>query len=252
MNNAVGSAQSVLLLGGTSEIGLSITSLLVSRGTKRVVLAGRDTKAMDQVVDDLRSKGADKVSTVLFDASDPVSCVSAVQEGFSGGDIDLVVMAVGVLGDQQIDEQDPIAAARVITTNFTGPAAAGLAVADLMRAQGHGSIAVLSSVAGARPRKANFIYGSSKAGLDAFYQGLGDSLVGSGVTVTVVRPGFVHTKMTAGMDPAPLSTTPEAVAADVLTGLQRGAHTVWSPGPLRWFMCAMRHLPRPIFRRLPR
>jgi len=252
MNNAVGSPQSVLVLGGTSEIALCITSLLVSRRTRRVVLAGRNPETLESAAKELSAKGADQVQNVSFDAADPESAISAVQEAFSGGDIDLVIVAVGVLGNQEADEHDPLETARIITTNFTGPAAAGLAVADRMRAQGHGGIVVLSSVAGERPRKANFIYGSSKAGLDAFFQGLGDALVGSGVTVTVVRPGFVHTRMTAGMDPAPLSTTPEAVAADVLAGLRRGAHTVWSPGPLRWFMCALRHLPRPVFRRLPR
>ena len=135
------------------------------------------------------------------------------------GDIDLVIAAAGVLGDQEVDEHDPAAAAAVMTTNYVGLAAALLAVADRMRHQGHGRLIVLSSVAGERARRANFIYGSSKAGLDAFAQGLADALVGSGVAVTLVRPGFVVGRMTEGMVPAPFATTPEAVADAVARGI---------------------------------
>jgi decaprenylphospho-beta-D-erythro-pentofuranosid-2-ulose 2-reductase len=110
---------------------------------------------------------------------------------------------------------------------------------------------LLSSVAGERARRSNFIYGSSKAGVDAFYQGLGDSLVGSGARVMIVRPGFVHTKMTEGMDSAPLSTTPEAVADAIVHGLARGREVVWVPSTLRFVMSGLRHLPRAVFRRLP-
>jgi decaprenylphospho-beta-D-erythro-pentofuranosid-2-ulose 2-reductase len=100
-------------------------------------------------------------------------------------------------------------------------------------------------------RRANFIYGSSKAGLDGFAQGLGDSLVGSGARVMVVRPGFVTTKMTAGMKPAPLAASAEQVAAAILEGLAKGAQIVWAPGALRPMMILARHLPRAVFRRLP-
>ena len=116
--------------------------------------------------------------------------------------------------------------------------------------QAHGTLIVLSSVAAERPRRSNFVYGASKAGLDAFAQGLGDALAGTGVDVMVVRPGFVRTKMTAGLKPAPLSTTPDAVAGAIVDGLRRGAHTVWVPPALRSVMSIVRHLPRPLFRRL--
>jgi decaprenylphospho-beta-D-erythro-pentofuranosid-2-ulose 2-reductase len=116
--------------------------------------------------------------------------------------------------------------------------------------QGHGTIIVLSSVAGERVRQSNFVYGSSKAGLDGFAQGLGDSLEGTGVNVMVVRPGFVHSSMTEGRDAPPLSTTPEAVAEAVADGLASGKHTVWVPGTFRYVMTAFRHLPRPLWRKL--
>jgi decaprenylphospho-beta-D-erythro-pentofuranosid-2-ulose 2-reductase len=109
---------------------------------------------------------------------------------------------------------------------------------------------VLSSVAGERVRRSNFVYGSSKAGLDGFAQGLGDSLVGTGVDVLVVRPGFVHSAMTEGRETPPLSTTPEAVADAVADALVAGRHTVWVPGTFRFVMSAFRHLPRPVWRRL--
>ena len=110
---------------------------------------------------------------------------------------------------------------------------------------------MLSSVAGERVRRANFVYGSSKAGLDAFAQGLGDSLAGSGASVLVVRPGFVASSMTAGLDPAPMSTTPDAVAAAVVKGLRAGRRTIWVPGALRFVFAVFRHLPGPVWRRMP-
>jgi decaprenylphospho-beta-D-erythro-pentofuranosid-2-ulose 2-reductase len=110
---------------------------------------------------------------------------------------------------------------------------------------------VLSSVAGERVRKANFVYGSSKAGLDGFAQGLGDSLEGTGASVLIVRPGFVHSAMTAGLKPAPFATTPDVVADVVVRGLRQGRRIVWAPGMLRWVFMVLRHVPHPIWRRLP-
>src|SRR5262249_55419270 len=120
-----------------------------------------------------------------------------------------------------------------------------------MRAQGHGTIVLLSSVAGERVRKANFVYGSSKAGVDGFFQGLGDSLAGSGIHAGIVRPGFVRTKMTEGMPDGPMATTADVVACAVVEAVARDREIVWVPGPLRAVMAVVRHLPRVVFRRLP-
>jgi decaprenylphospho-beta-D-erythro-pentofuranosid-2-ulose 2-reductase len=109
----------------------------------------------------------------------------------------------------------------------------------------------LSSVAGERVRRSNFVYGATKAGLDGFYLGLGEALRGTGVEVLVVRPGFVHSKMTEGLDAAPLSVSPDQVAAAVITGVQGHRDLIWVPGPMRFVMSALRHVPRPIFRKLP-
>jgi decaprenylphospho-beta-D-erythro-pentofuranosid-2-ulose 2-reductase len=166
------------------------------------------------------------------------------------GDLDIALLAFGVLGDQQAAEKDPAAALEVARTNYLGAVSVLLILASRMRDQGHGDIVVLSSVAGERGRRSNFVYGSSKAGLDVFCQGLADSLHGEGVRLLVVRPGFVRSKMTAHLEAAPLSTTPGAVASAIVDGLDRTRDVVWVPAKLRWVMSALRHLPRPIFRRL--
>jgi decaprenylphospho-beta-D-erythro-pentofuranosid-2-ulose 2-reductase len=252
MIDATGRPQSVLVLGGASEIARAIVAGLVPGRCRTVVLAGRPSERLDAAADAALAAGADVVETVAFDSTDLVGCPSVIDAVFDKfGDIDLVLAAAGALGDQAELEGDPVAAAELITTNFTGLAASLLAVAGRMRAQGHGRMVVISSVAGDRARKANFIYGSTKAGLDAFAQGLGDSLVGTGVAVTVVRPGFVVGRMTEGMDPAPFSTTPGAVADAVVRGIESGAEVVYVPPILRWVFAVMRHLPRAVWRRMP-
>ncbi|MEU8980093.1 decaprenylphospho-beta-D-erythro-pentofuranosid-2-ulose 2-reductase [Streptomyces sp. NPDC048309] len=250
MKDAFGIPQSLLILGGTSEIALATARRLIVRRTRTVWLAGRPSPALEQAAEQLRTMGAD-ARTVAFDALDPESHEAVLGKVFSEGDIDMVLLAFGVLGDQARDEREPVAAVRVAQTNYTGAVSAGLVCARALQSQGHGSLVVLSSVAGERARRSNFIYGSSKAGLDAFAQGLGDALHGTGVHVMVVRPGFVRTRMTAGLPQTPLATTPEAVATAVEAGLRRRSETVWVPGTLRLVMSALRHVPRPVFRRLP-
>ena len=156
-----------------------------------------------------------------------------------------------MLGDQEEAEHDGRAAVDIVEVNYVGSVSVAVPISQRMRTQGHGTIVALSSVAGERARRSNFVYGSSKAGMDAFFQGLGDSLVGTGVKVMIVRPGFVDTKMTEGMHAAPLSTTPEAVADAIVHGLARGRETVWVPSTLRYVMSVLRHVPRPVFRKLP-
>ncbi|MEU9185148.1 decaprenylphospho-beta-D-erythro-pentofuranosid-2-ulose 2-reductase [Streptomyces sp. NPDC048484] len=249
MKDAFGLPQSLLVLGGTSEIALATARRLITRRTRMVWLAGRPSPGLESAAAGLRELGAD-VRTVDFDALDPDAHEAVLGKVFAEGDIDMVLLAFGVLGDQSRDENEPGAAVRVAQTNYTGAVSSGLVCAQALQAQGHGSLVVLSSVAGERARRANFIYGSSKAGLDVFAQGLGDALYGTGVHVMVVRPGFVRSKMTKGLDEAPLATTPEAVATAIETGLRRRSEAVWVPGTLRVVMSALRHVPRSVFRRL--
>jgi len=245
MKDALGEVQSVLLLGGTSDIGVATAKALAERRARTVVLAARDPDACAPVAEALRAAGADQVEALGFDAADPASHGAFVGDVFDRfGDIDLALVAFGVLGE----EEDPV---EVLNVNTVGAASVMTHLARKMSAQGHGTIVLLSSVAGERARKSNYMYGSSKAGIDAFAQGLGDSLAGSGVSVMVVRPGFVKTKMTEGRDPVPFTTTPDVVAGEIVKGLARGAHTVWVPPVLRLVMSVLRHVPRPVFRRLP-
>jgi decaprenylphospho-beta-D-erythro-pentofuranosid-2-ulose 2-reductase len=251
MKDALGAVQSVLVLGGTSEIGVAIARELAAPRHAKVILAGRSQERLTGVASDLAAATGSAVDTVLFDADDTDSHEQFVGDLFdSHGDIDVVVVAFGVLGDQKAAEADARAAAEIARTNYVGSVSVMTAVARRLKEQGHGEIVVLSSVAGERARKSNFVYGSSKAGLDAFAQGLGDALHGSGVHVLIVRPGFVKSKMTAGMEPVPLSTTPDAVATATVAAIGKGTDAVWVPSVLRFVMMALRHLPRPVFRKL--
>jgi decaprenylphospho-beta-D-erythro-pentofuranosid-2-ulose 2-reductase len=248
--DALGSPSSLLLVGGTSDIAVATARRYLQERPLRVVLAARDTPRRTVVADDLRKAGA-TVEVVDFDADDPSSPKRTVAEAAAGGDVDVAVVAFGQLGDADELRTEPAAVAQLAQVNFVAPTVVGTELANLMRRQGHGVIVALSSVAGERPRASNFVYGSTKAGLDAFYSGLADSLVGTGVSVLVVRPGFVRSKMTEGIDDAPLATTPEAVADAIVTGVRKGRHTVWVPGAMRWVMSGLRHTPRAVFRRLP-
>lgn len=237
MRDALGAVQRVLVVGGRSEIAGALVARLGRERPVDVVLGVRDPRGPGEL---------------HFDALDRSSHEAFVETAFASGDVDVVIVAAGVLGDQSVDERNAASAVAVLETNFVGAVSVLVPVANRLREQGHGAIVVLSSVAGERPRRANFVYGSSKAGLDAFAQGLGDSLVGSGVDVLVVRPGFVRTKLTAGLPEAPLATTPEEVAEEIVRGLRRRAHTVWVPPRLRYAMAIVRLLPRPLFRLLRR
>jgi decaprenylphospho-beta-D-erythro-pentofuranosid-2-ulose 2-reductase len=252
MQDSLGAVQSVLVLGAGSDIAHATLRALVARRARTILLAARDPESLQPLAEELRALGAERVETVAFDALDTDHHAALVDDLFARfGDIDLALLAFGVLGDQQQAERESDAAVDIARVNYLGPVSVGVPLAQRMRAQGHGTIVALSSVAGERARRSNFVYGSSKAGMDAFFQGLGDSLVGSGVKVMIVRPGFVHTKMTDGMDAAPLSTTADAVAQAIVRGLERGSETVWVPSTLRYVMSVLRHVPRPVFRKLP-
>lgn len=251
MRNALGAVQAALVLGGGSEIAQATMRKLVPHGCSTVLLGVRDPSAVGEQIQELTTAGASTVRAFPFDATDTRSHQSTIERCFADHpDIDLVLIAFGVLGHGAGVDTDPAAAAESVTTNYVGAVSSGLAAADCLRKQGHGTIVVLSSVAGERARKSNFVYGSSKSGLDAFAQGLGDALIGSGVRVLVVRPGFVHSRMTEGLDPAPFATTPEAVAGAIAEALASGKEIVWVPPVLRWVAMVFRLLPRALWRRV--
>ena len=249
MRDALGEVQSILVLGGGSDIGRALVTRLAARRCETVILAGRPEDDMEPVAEAAAAAGARTVEMVHWESTDYESHEKVIGEVFERfGDIDLVYAPAGILGSQEAFDADPTFAARAFDINLTGLVSSCLVVAKHMRAQGHGAIVVMGSVAGVRARKDNYVYGATKAGLDAFAQGLGDALEDSGVRVMVVRPGFVRTKMTEGMEAAPFSTTPEAVADVIVEGLARGAETVWAPGLLKFPFFVFRNLPRRLWR----
>jgi decaprenylphospho-beta-D-erythro-pentofuranosid-2-ulose 2-reductase len=250
MIDAVGNPQSLLLLGGTSEIGLAIAERYARRRSLRVVLAARPSPRLDAAAAKLREAGA-TVSTVDFEATEFAGHPAMLDKAFADGDIDVTVVAFGLLGDAEQAWQDHARAVELAQVNYTAAVSVGVALAERLRRQGHGRIVALSSVAGERVRRANFVYGSTKAGMDGFYLGLGEALAPEGVTVTVVRPGFVHSKMTEGMKATPLASTPEQVADVTVNAVAKGKELVWAPAAWRMVMTVVRHIPRVIFRRLP-
>jgi len=252
MKDGLGSVQSVALFGGTSDIGVAIVNrLAASHRLARVVLLGRDLEALEVERKRLLGAGVPSVAVASFDAAATDTHDDAVAAAFAGGDLDVAILAFGVLGDQAEAERDPAHALEISRVNYDGVVSVGLRLAEQVRRQGHGTIVVLSSVAAERARRSNFVYGSTKAGADAFAQGLGDALRPAGGRVLVVRPGFVRTRMTQGLREAPFATDVETVAAETERALRRGAELVWAPGFLRYVMSILRHLPRAVFRRLP-
>jgi decaprenylphospho-beta-D-erythro-pentofuranosid-2-ulose 2-reductase len=240
----------VLLLGGASEIGQEILAALRLPPDAEVILAGRDEARMAAAARPLSCR----VRTLSYDAVALDTHQSVIDQAFAHGPVDLVIAAAGVLAAQDTLDHDPLAAGRLVETNFTGHVTTLLAAAARLRAQGHGAIVVLSSVAAIRPRKFNFVYGAAKAGLDAFARGLADALHGTGVRVLLVRPGFVTGRMTRNMPPAPLPTTPAAVGRAVASALAgpAGQAVVWVPPQLGPLSVLFRLVPRPVWRRLRR
>lgn len=251
MIDALGAPQSVLLLGGTSEIGLAVLRRLPRTRLRRVVLAGRDPGALDVVAKSLAAQGFPEAEVVAVEAADTEAHQGLVDALFDAGDLDLTVLAIGALGDQAVAEQDPRQAVATLRASYLGPASLALQVGRRLRVQGHGTLVVLSSMAGVQARRSNFVYGSAKAGLDTLALGLGDALAPAGVRVVVVRPGFVHTRMTRDLRPAPLATTADAVARRVVDGVRGGRTVVYAPPVMALLAIALRVLPRRVLRRLP-
>lgn len=252
MNNGVGVPQSVVLFGGTSEIGIAILERIVRPGVSRLVLVSRDVEAANRAVQGMVGRHPEiDVHHVHYDAEDVRSCLNAVSECISkAGDIDLAVVAQGVLSAED-HYAEPLSVVPMATVNFTSAMVIMYAVARRLRQQGYGRMVLLSSVAGDRVRKSNAAYGASKAGIDGFAQALDHDLSGSGASILIVRPGFVTTKMTAGMKKVPFSTDADEVAKAVEKGLRNGSRCVYVPGLLRWIFAIFKVLPTPIWRRLP-
>jgi len=241
----------VVIFGGRSEIGRQLATRLALGAT--VVLAARGADRLADEVAAVRAAGAVAVHTTEFDADDLDSHAPLIDALVAQyGPIATAVLAFGILGDQARAESDPRHAVAIVHTDYVAQISLLTLLATAMRAAGTGRLVVFSSVAGVRVRRANYVYGSAKAGLDGFASGLADALHGSGVSLLIVRPGFVVGRMTDGMQPAPLSSTPAQVADATARALARGHRCVWVPWALRPLLFGMTLLPQAIWRRLPR
>lgn len=253
MKNGVGVAQNIVLFGGTSDIGQAILRRVVKPGVARVVLVSRNIDQAEVSTAPLADRFPEvDFHHVRFNASDAASMsevVSSITDDI--GDVDVAIVAQGVLNEGVDYYSDPSALIEMANVNFTATMTLLYSLASQMKSQGYGKIVLLSSVAGERVRKGNPAYGATKAGIDGFALALDHELVGSGASVLVVRPGFVSTKMTAGMKKAPLSTDAESVAVIVEKGIASDKKIVWAPGLLRWMFLVLKNLPLPVWRRLP-
>lgn len=247
---------SVVVFGGRSEIGVALAERLAPG--RVVVLAARRPDDLADQVRAVDAAGATSVHTEAFDADDTDShpaLIARIAETY--GPIGISIVAFGILGDQSRAETDVAHALHIAHTDYYAQISILTPLAVRLRTQGSGTIIVFSSVAGIRVRRANYVYGSTKAGLDGFASGLSDALQGSGVRLILARPGFVIGNMTrelmaSGTTPAPFSVTADRVADAVATAYRRGRREVWIPGVLRPLFFGMRLLPRRIWRRLPR
>jgi decaprenylphospho-beta-D-erythro-pentofuranosid-2-ulose 2-reductase len=251
MMNTLGQPDTVLLVGGSSDLAAAVAAALLRHRPLLVVLAARPGERRTAAADRLAGLGA-AVELVDFDALDGARANACIEGVFDRHEVDVAVVAHGVLPDQAALELDPAAAVEVCTVNYTSAVLSGLVLARRMSAQGHGLIVALSSVAAVRPRSANYVYGSTKAGMDAFFTGLRDRLRGTGVRVLVVRPGFVRTRMTSGLPVAPFACDAGRVGDAVAAAVRRGSDLVWVPAALGPVMAVLRVLPGPLFRRLSR
>lgn len=250
--DAVGNPQTILLLGGTSEIGLAICERYLQNAHARIVLAAMPSDTgSDAAVAQMQAAGARSVELIDFEATKPDTHPKMIEAAFAGGDVDVAIVAFGILGDAEELWQNQHKAVQAVEINYTAAVSVGVLLAEKMRAQGFGQIIAMSSAAGERVRRSNFVYGSTKAGLDGFYLGLGEALREYGVRVLVIRPGQVRTRMSAHVKEAPLTVDKEYVANLAVTAAAKGKELVWAPAAFRYVMMVLRHVPRPIFRKLP-
>ena len=251
MLNAVGQAQHILLLGGTSEIGLGVVSEFLQRGSAKVTLAARpESPRIGQAKADLESRGAD-VEGRDFEEADFDGPRAGGKRGWARGDVDVAIVAFGTLGDQEELWQNHDKAVASAQTNYTAPVSVGVLLGEKFKRQGHGTIIAMSSVAGMRVRRSNFVYGASKAGVDGFYINLGEALRGTGANVLVVRPGQVRTKMSAEAGDAPLTVNVSDVAEATVKAVLEGKQSIFVHPLFEYVSLAFKFIPQAIFRKLP-
>lgn len=240
----------VLVIGATSAIASEVARRYAADGA-RLYLAGRNAARLDAVASDLRVRGAGEVTTVVLDVTDRDRAAEVLrQAGNTYGGFDVALVAHGMLPDQAECQANPAAALAAIDVNLTAAVALLTELANRFEAQGHGCIAVITSVAGDRGRQSNYVYGAAKGGLDRFLEGLRNRLYRAGVSVVTIKPGFVDTPMTAGLRQGPLFVSAQRAGAAIYRAIERRRDVAYIPWFWRPIMLAVRLLPEPVFKRL--
>lgn len=246
-------APAILLLGATSEIGAEIAKRLAQG--HHIILASRRPNDLNNLTQQLLKLGATSVETPYFDAEDLPTHQKLIEQAATNHTIAHAIICFGILGNQHQAETNWQHTAQLATINYIAQLVALTSLKTTLEQQNTpATITAFSSIAGWRARRANYVYGSTKAGLDAFCQGFADALYGGKVRIVIARPGFVIGSMTRGMKPAPLSVTPAEVAEVVVKKLKNstGSTTVWIPARLRILAWVMKAVPRPLWRKMPR
>lgn len=240
----------VLLIGATSAIGRALSRELAARGA-RLHLAARNDPEVERIAADLRIRYDIPVSCSHFDAADSSSHSAVVADAAAAlAPLDLVVITIGEIGNQARAEAEMDVARRMIESNYTGIVSVLTHVANRLEQQRHGTIVVLSSVAADRGRRANYVYGSAKGGLERFLQGLRARLAIANVRVLTVKPGLVDTRMTFGRPGMVLVASPQRVALTIIRAIDRKRSVIYVPWFWFWIMLAVRAMPERLFRRL--
>ena len=242
--------QKVIIFGATSAIAEATARRYATRGA-RLHLIGRDAERLATIARDLEVRGAVAVSIALLDVSehfDADALLATAHAALQG--IDIALLAHGVLPDQNACEQNIAALRAVFEINTLSSLALLTPLATLLQAQGHGTIAVISSVAGDRGRQSNYVYGASKAALDTFLSGLRARLAKHGVQVLTIKPGFVDTPMTASCKKNLLWSSPATIADGIVRALDDQCDVVYLPWFWRYIMLVICSVPERLFKRL--
>lgn len=240
----------ILVVGATSAIAQATARRWAVRG-ESLYLAARRESLLATCAEDLRVRGAARVAFEAFDVLEAPGHEAMIERAAAAlGGLDCALVAHGSLPDQSACEADPDAAARQIELNAVSTVVLALRLARRFESQGQGRLAVITSVAGVRGRRSNFVYGAAKAMVSTALEGLRHKLHGSGVAIVDIRPGFVDTPMTEHFPKGPLWAAPDRVARDIVAAVDAGRGVAYTPWFWRWIMLVIRHIPEPIFARM--
>ena len=242
----------ILLIGATSAIATATARLYAKKYHANFYLVGRDQQRLQDLADDLKVRGATAVTVKATDLADDSAYSQWLDEAFSTFKaIDISLIAHGILGNQKACEKDVVLMKQMMQINAISPLALLTELANRYEKQGRGTIAFISSVAGDRGRSSNYVYGSSKAIVSTFLQGLRVRMAKLGVQVLTIKPGFVDTPMTAEFDKSgPLWAKPEDIAEGIEKAIVKGKHEVYLPFFWRYIMGIIIHIPHFVFNKL--